>query len=43
MKGLINIRGIIIVASLVILSLFLGCKKKEPCKDVIQDDWELVE
>jgi hypothetical protein len=28
---------------LIILFLFLGCKKKSTCKDVVQGDFELVE
>ncbi len=38
---------IVLSLSLVILFFFLGCKKKEqaedPCKQVIQGDFELVE
>ena len=32
-----------IILMVLMLSLFLGCKKKNTCNDVIQDDWELVE
>ncbi len=32
-----------IVLSLLVLFLFLGCKKKNSCNDVVQDDFELVE
>lgn len=32
-----------IVLSILILVLFLGCKKENSCKDVVQGDFELVE
>jgi len=31
-----------IFVGLIILLLFLGCKKESSCKDVIQGDFELV-
>ncbi|WP_262709947.1 hypothetical protein [Pedobacter cryophilus] len=32
-----------IVLSLLVLVLFLGCKKENKCNDVVQGDFELVE
>ncbi len=32
-----------IVLSILVLVLFLGCKKESSCKDVVQGDFELVE
>lgn len=37
------IRNTIIVVGLFLIMLFFGCKKEEPCKSVIQGDFELVE
>jgi hypothetical protein len=32
-----------IIVGLVLLFLFLGCKKEDPCKNVVQGDFVLVE
>jgi hypothetical protein len=37
-----NLRLIIAIA-LLIFSVFSGCKKQDPCKDVVQGDFELVD
>lgn len=42
MKKLMNNR-LKIMLSLLVLFLFLGCKKENSCKDVVQGDFELVE
>ena len=44
MKSKLGIlRNSIIVTGLIAMLLFFGCKKEEPCKTVIQGDFELVE
>ncbi|MFC5285148.1 hypothetical protein [Pedobacter alpinus] len=35
-------RSLKIVACLMVLFFFLGCKKESTCKNVVQGDWELV-
>lgn len=43
MKRKIGIlRNSIIITALFAMLLFFGCKKEEPCKSVIQGDFELV-
>lgn len=44
MKRVFSInKRLTIVAGLMVLALFTGCKKEEPCKDVVQGDFVLVE
>lgn len=38
-----NNGGLKIVLLLLVLVFFLGCKKENSCKDVVQGDFELVE
>jgi hypothetical protein len=37
------LRNSLIIIGLFAIMLFFGCKKEEPCKTVIQGDFELVE
>lgn len=43
MKSIVNSKKLKIVACLLAMAFFLGCKKQNACNDVIQGDWELVE
>jgi hypothetical protein len=43
MKNLINMNyRFKFIIGLIVLSMFMGCKKQSSCKDVVQGDFELV-
>jgi hypothetical protein len=43
MKKVFNVNRVFkIFVGLIIIFLYLGCKKESSCKDVIQGDFELV-
>lgn len=42
-KNIDLMKNSLLVLSLFAMALFFGCKKEEPCKTVIQGDFELVE
>ena len=42
-KALIFNLRLIIALTLIIFFMLSGCKKQDPCKDVVQGDFELVE